>query len=77
MALVYRRLETKPVLLRLLTLHRQGAYLEFLDAVKRAGAIRTLESLARIEAGAAGWSPGGTGDDDPHLQDWCCHHHSA
>ena len=54
MALVYRRLETKPVLLRLLTLHRQGAYLEFLDAVKRAGAIRTLESLTRIEAGAQG-----------------------
>ena len=44
----------KTVLLRLLTLHRQGAYLEFLEAVKRAGAIRTLESLARIEAGAQG-----------------------
>ena len=45
---------TKTVLLDLLTRHRQGAFLEFLEAVKRAGAIRTLESLARIEAGAQG-----------------------
>ena len=45
---------TKTVLLRLLTLHRQSAYLEFMEAVKRAGAVRTLESLARIEAGAQG-----------------------
>ena len=44
----------KTVLLRLLTLHRQGAYLEFLEAVKRAGAIRTLESLARIELASQG-----------------------
>ena len=45
---------TKTVLLRLLTLHRQEPFLEFLEAVKRAGAVRTLESLARIEAGAQG-----------------------
>ena len=45
---------TKTVLLRLLTLHRQEPFLEFLEAVKRAGAIRTLESLARIELGAQG-----------------------
>ena len=44
----------KTVLLRLLTLHRQEPFLEFLEAVKRAGAVRTLESLARIEAGAQG-----------------------
>ena len=44
----------RDVLLRLLTLHRQEPFLEFLEAVKRAGAIRTLESLARIEAGAQG-----------------------
>ena len=44
----------KTELLRLLTLHREGAYLEFMEAVKRAGAMRTLESLARIEAGAQG-----------------------
>ena len=29
-------------------------YLDFLDSSTRAGAIRTLESLARIEAGAEG-----------------------
>ena len=45
---------TKTELLRLLTLHRQGPYIEFLEAIKRAGAIRTLESLTRIEAGAQG-----------------------
>ena len=45
---------TKTVLLRLLTLHREGSYMQFMHAVKRAGAIRTLESLARIEAGAQG-----------------------
>ena len=44
----------KTELLRLLTLHRQGPYLDFLDSSTRAGAIRTLESLARIEAGAEG-----------------------
>ena len=43
---------TKTVLLDLWTLHRQGPYLDFLDSGTRAGAIRTLESLARIEAGA-------------------------
>ena len=32
----------------------QGPFLEFLEATTRAGAIRTLESLARIEAGAQG-----------------------
>ena len=41
-------------LLRLLTLHREDSFLQFLQAVKRAGAVRTLESLARIEAGAEG-----------------------
>ena len=50
----YSARATKSVLLRLLTLHRQGPYLEFMEAVKRAGAVRTLESLARIEAGAQG-----------------------
>ena len=44
----------KTVLLRLLTLHREDSYMQFSHAVKRAGAIRTLESLARIEAGAQG-----------------------
>ena len=45
---------TKTVLLRLLTLHRQGPYLEFLESIEKATAVRTLESLARIEAGAEG-----------------------
>ena len=45
---------TKTVLLRLLTLHREDPYLQFMHAVKRAGAVRTLESLARIELGAEG-----------------------
>ena len=45
---------TKTVLLRLLTLHRQGLYLEFLESIEKATAIRTLEALARIEAGAEG-----------------------
>ena len=44
----------KTELLRLLTLHRQGPYLDFLDSSTRAGAMRTLASLARIEAGAQG-----------------------
>ena len=44
----------KTELLRLLTLHRQDPYLDFLDSSTRAGAIRTLASLARIEAGAEG-----------------------
>ena len=43
---------TKTVLLRLLTLHRQGPYLEFLESIEKATAVRTLASLARIEAGA-------------------------
>ena len=51
---IYPAGANKTVLLRLLTLHRQGPYLEFMEAVKRAGAVRTLESLARIEAGAQG-----------------------
>ena len=38
----------KIVLLDLLTLHRQGPFLEFLEAIEKAGAVRTLESLARI-----------------------------
>ena len=45
---------TKTVLLRLLTLHREDSYMQFLQASTRAGARRTLESLARIEAGAQG-----------------------
>ena len=32
-------------------LHRQGPFLEFLEATKRATAVRTLASLARIELG--------------------------
>ena len=35
---------TKTVLLRLLTLHRQGPYLEFLESIEKATAVRTLES---------------------------------
>ena len=45
---------TKTVLLDLLTLHRHGPYLGFLAATEKAGATRTLESLARIEAGGVG-----------------------
>ena len=33
---------------------RQGPFLEFLEAIEKAGAVRTLESLARIELGAQG-----------------------
>ena len=33
---------------------REDLFLQFLQAVKRAGAVRTLESLGRIEAGAQG-----------------------
>ena len=45
---------TKSVLLDLVVQHRQGAFIEFLEATKRATAKRTLESLARIELGAQG-----------------------
>ena len=45
---------TKTALLRLLTLHREDPYVQFLQATEKAGAIRTLESLARIEEGAQG-----------------------
>ena len=45
---------TKTALLRLLTLHRQGPYLEFLESIEKATAVRTLASLVRIEAGAEG-----------------------
>ena len=38
----------------LLVLHRQGPFLQFLAATQRAGAVCTLESLARIELGAQG-----------------------
>ena len=31
-----------------------GLYLDFLDAIEKAPAVRTLESLARIELGAQG-----------------------
>ena len=36
------------------SLRCDGAFLEFLEASTRAGAIRTLEALARIELGAQG-----------------------
>ena len=45
---------TKTALLDLVVQHRQGPFIEFLEATKRAGAVRTLESLARIELGAQG-----------------------
>ena len=45
---------TKTVLLRLLTLHREDPFLQFSQAREKATAVRTLESLARIEAGAEG-----------------------
>ena len=45
---------TKSVLLRLLTLHREDSYMQFSQAIKRAGAVRTLESLARIELASQG-----------------------
>ena len=45
---------TKSVLLDLVVLHRQGPFLEFLEATEKAAAVRTLESLARIELGAQG-----------------------
>ena len=45
---------TKSVLLDLVVLHRQGPFLEFLESIEKAGALRTLESLARIELGAQG-----------------------
>ena len=51
---VYPAQANKTELLRLLTLHREDAYLQFSQAVKRAGAIRTLESLARIELASQG-----------------------
>ena len=37
-----------------LTLHREDPYLQFSQATEKAGAVRTLESLARIELGAQG-----------------------
>ena len=33
---------------------RRPVYLDFLDAIEKAPAVRTLESLARIELGAQG-----------------------
>ena len=44
----------KAALLRLLQLHRQEPFLAFLAATTRAGAMRTLASLARIDEGAQG-----------------------
>ena len=35
-------------------LFRQDPYVQFLQATEKAGAVRTLESLARIELGAQG-----------------------
>ena len=52
--MTYPARANKTELLRLLTLHHEEPFLEFLEAVKRAGAVRTLESLARIELGAQG-----------------------
>ena len=37
-----------------LTLHREDPYLQFSQATEKAGTVRTLESLARIELGAQG-----------------------
>ena len=51
---IYPARANKTQLLDLVESHRQGPFIEFLEAVKRAGAARTLESLARIEAGAQG-----------------------
>ena len=45
---------TKTALLDLVVLHRQGPFLAFLAATEKASAVRTLESLARIELGAQG-----------------------
>ena len=45
---------TKTELLRLLTLHREDPFMQFLQSIEKAGAVRTLESLARIELGAQG-----------------------
>ena len=45
---------TKTALLDLLVLHRQGLFLEFLEASTRAGATFTLQAMAQIEAGAEG-----------------------
>ena len=52
--MTYPARATKTELLRLLTTPSEEPYREFREAVKRAGAIRTLESLTRIEAGAQG-----------------------
>ena len=57
---------TKSVLLRLLTLHREDPYLQFLQSIEKAIAVRTLESLARIELGAQGRRAPGTGHVTPH-----------
>ena len=45
---------TKTALLDLVVLHRQGPFLAFLAATEKATAMRTLESLTRIEQGAQG-----------------------
>ena len=45
---------TKTELLRLLTLHREDPFMQFLQSIEKAIAVRTLESLARIEEGAQG-----------------------
>ena len=45
---------TKTALLDLVVSHRQGPFLEFLESTEKAAAVRTLESLARIELGAQG-----------------------
>ena len=50
----YRRLRSRQTVWALTRYGPGGDYLDFLDSSTRAGAIRTLESLARIEAGAQG-----------------------
>ena len=75
--MIYPARATKTVLLRLLTLHRQGPYLEFLESIEKATAVRTLESLARIEARRGGRSSRGTHNYHPHRQGRDRYHYGA
>ena len=68
---------TKTVLLELLTRHRQGPYLDFLDSSTRAGAIRTLASLARIEARSGGRNAYRAHNYDTHREERHHHHYGA
>ena len=74
---VGRRLAAVTVLLRLLTLHHEDSYMQLSHAAKRAGAITDAGIAGPDRAGLSGWRAPGTGHDEPHLQDWCCHHHSV